>query len=101
MEQLGAGSRTEGVEALPESALELIGTHLGLDAYLERGRKVLRTDFVVPMTSSTTPTGTRTNAVHQTAKPTLIATTPLTSQRHATSTASTYGMSQERLEFVG
>jgi hypothetical protein len=37
----------------------------------------------MPMTSTTTPTGTRTKAVHQTAKPTLIATTPLTSQRHA------------------
>jgi hypothetical protein len=52
------------------------------------------------MLSSTTPTGTRTKAVHQTAKPTLIATTPLTSQRHAMSTAPTYGMSQERLEFL-
>ena len=27
VEQLGAGSRTEGVQALPEAALELIGTH--------------------------------------------------------------------------
>ena len=27
MEQLGAGSRTEGVEALPQAALKLIGTH--------------------------------------------------------------------------
>jgi hypothetical protein len=27
VEQLGAGSRTEGVEAFSESALELIGTH--------------------------------------------------------------------------
>jgi hypothetical protein len=71
-----------------------------LDAYLERARKVLRTDFVTPMTGSMTPTGTRTKAVHQTAKPTLIATTPLTSQRHAMSTAPTYGMSQERLEFL-
>jgi hypothetical protein len=55
----------------------------------------------MPIASSTTPAGTRTKAVYQTAKPTLIATTPLTSQRHATSTASTYGMSQERLEFLG
>ena len=29
MEQLGAGSRPEGVEALPEAALELIGSHRG------------------------------------------------------------------------
>ena len=29
MEQLGAGSGTEGVEALPEPALELVGTHKG------------------------------------------------------------------------
>ena len=27
MEELGAGSRTEGVQALPESALELVRTH--------------------------------------------------------------------------
>ena len=53
------------------------------------------------MTSITIPTGTRTKAVHETADPTPIATTPLTSQRHATSIAATYGMSQERLEFLG
>jgi hypothetical protein len=28
VEQLGAGSGAEGVEALPESALQLVGTHL-------------------------------------------------------------------------
>jgi hypothetical protein len=27
VEQLGSGSRTEGVEALPEAALKLVGTH--------------------------------------------------------------------------
>jgi hypothetical protein len=27
VEQLGAGSRPEGVETFPESALELIGSH--------------------------------------------------------------------------
>jgi hypothetical protein len=37
----------------------------------------------------------------QTAKPTLIATTPLTSQRQATSTAPRYGMSQDRLGLLG
>jgi hypothetical protein len=31
VEQLGAWGRTEGVEALPESAFELIGSH-GLEA---------------------------------------------------------------------
>jgi hypothetical protein len=29
VEQLGAGSRTEGVEAITESALEFIGSHGG------------------------------------------------------------------------
>jgi hypothetical protein len=55
----------------------------------------------MPMTGRTTPTGTRTRAGHQTTKPTLIATTPLKSQRHATSQASTYDMSLARLEFLG
>jgi hypothetical protein len=56
VEQLGAGSRPERVLALPQGALELIGMHLGFDAYLERSRNVLRTDFVMPMTGKTTPT---------------------------------------------
>ena len=38
MEQLGAGSRTEGVETLPESALELIGLTAEGYAVLLSGR---------------------------------------------------------------
>ena len=38
MEQFGAGSRTKGVEALPESALKFVGTHqVGLRRLLANG----------------------------------------------------------------
>jgi hypothetical protein len=39
VEQLGAGSGTEGVEAFPEAALELIGSHGWEVAYPRRGRR--------------------------------------------------------------
>ena len=41
MEQLGAGCRREGVQALSELALELIGTH-GMETSGARGAEIAR-----------------------------------------------------------
>jgi hypothetical protein len=61
----------------------------------ERGEAAVRllTNFMIPTTTITAPTWTRTNAVNQTAKPMPIANTPLASQGQAPFTSEGYSRS--------
>ena len=58
----------------------------GLSDQRRVSARLLRIHFVAPTPTSRRPAGTRMKAVHQTARPTPVASAPTTSHRHATLT---------------
>jgi hypothetical protein len=71
---------------IPEHSPMHPGATPGLSVQRRVNARLLRAHFVAPTPTSTTPAGTKMKVVHQTARPTLIASAPTTSHRHATLT---------------